>query len=145
MRLQDSKEDDVTLPSDSESIHSSVDDPDEIRFESLQREKHRNAVLEKEARVIGRSEFETIVRTFNPPRLKSTENVLKFWQDSKDLYPDLYPVAQIVLAVPGTEVSVERLFSQLRIILSPQRSRLNADIVNDILFLKSNYKHVVKD
>ena len=44
-----------------------------------------------------------------------------------------------ISALPVTQVSVERLFSAMRILLSDLRSRLKSDIVDAILFLKNNH------
>ena len=55
------------------------------------------------------------------------------------MYPeDLREVAALSVAMPPTQVSVERLFSSLKIFKSDRRSRLKEDILNALLFLKSN-------
>ncbi|KYN19991.1 hypothetical protein ALC57_07762 [Trachymyrmex cornetzi] len=77
---------------------------------------------------------------FQLPRLKSKENILQFWKKNRRSMPDLYKLASIVLAVPSTQVSVERLFSSLKYILSPLRSDLNENIINDILLIRANAK-----
>ncbi|KAK3931203.1 Zinc finger BED domain-containing protein 4 [Frankliniella fusca] len=64
--------------------------------------------------------------------------VLKFWEDKRLVWPELYELAMIVLAIPATQVSVERLFSALRFILRPQRFKLHSDRVDDIVFLHAN-------
>lgn len=56
-----------------------------------------------------------------------------------ELYPTIVkPVAQIVSSLPSTQVSVERLFSQLRLVLRENRANMSADLVDAILFLKMN-------
>ncbi len=50
--------------------------------------------------------------------------------------------ARALSALPVTQVSVERPFSALKIILSDTRSRLKADLVEAILFLRTNSKNV---
>ena len=72
------------------------------------------------------------------PRLDSKQNILEFWNKEKNNSPELYSLAQIALAVPPTQVSVERLFSSLKYVLSPLRYNLSDDIVNDILILRTN-------
>lgn len=115
------KDDDLqgASASDVESLSSSIDDPDEVRYELMQREKYKNKTRCSEAATVGVTEFDTLLRTFSPVRLKASESVLKFWQDNKNHYPDLFRIAVIVLAVPATQVSVERLFSQLQFVLDP--------------------------
>ena len=54
-------------------------------------------------------------------------------------YPEiLRGVCRIVAALPPTQVSVERLFSALRLILSHLRGNMKADVVEAILFLRTN-------
>ena len=55
------------------------------------------------------------------PRLNSRLSVLQFWQQKKFEYPELFKLSEIVLAVPMTQVSVERAFSGLRFVLSDLR------------------------
>ena len=40
-------------------------------------------------------------------------SAIEFWKRNKYNYPELYKLFEIVLAVPATQVSVERLFSAL--------------------------------
>ena len=83
-----------------------------------------------------------MLRLFNPPRLKASESILKFWERNKGTYPDLFRVAVVILSVPGTQVTVERLFSQLKFILNYLRNSLDADIIDDILLLKANFNNI---
>lgn len=43
---------------------------------------------------------------------------MDFWIENKSLHPELYELAMVVLAVPPTQVSVERSFFELKFILS---------------------------
>ena len=57
-------------------------------------------------------------------------------------YPDqLKPVAALLSAVPPTQVSVERLFSALKLLKSDLRSRVEEDLLNAMLFLRANSKN----
>ena len=57
------------------------------------------------------------------------------------LYPKIVQEAAIaVTALPSSQVSVERLFSALRIIKTDLRRRFKEDLVNFILFLRTNLK-----
>lgn len=57
------------------------------------------------------------------------------------MYPDtVKEVAATVSGLPATQVSVERLFSALRIIKSDLRGSLKEDTINAILFLRANWK-----
>ncbi|XP_067635447.1 uncharacterized protein [Eurosta solidaginis] len=51
---------------------------------------------------------------------------------------DLYKLAEVILAVPSSQVSVERGFSALSTILTKQRSRLSSNTINDLLMIKLN-------
>ncbi|CAK1591073.1 unnamed protein product [Parnassius mnemosyne] len=70
------------------------------------------------------------------PLLKSSESVLKFWEEKQLIYPQLYQLARVALSVPATQVSVERLFSALKFIVSNLRMNLKDDIIEDILFVR---------
>jgi bifunctional polynucleotide phosphatase/kinase len=58
-------------------------------------------------------------------RIPTTSNVLQYWDIIKLSDPELAEIAEIVLAAPATQVSVERSFSGLKLVLSPQRTNLS--------------------
>ena len=67
----------------------------------------------------------------------------KMKKDMVDLIKEEYPeplkeVSLLLLAMPVTQVSVERLFSALKIYKSDRRNRLKDDILNSLLILKTN-------
>ena len=72
------------------------------------------------------------------PRLDQRANILEYWHSRRITHPLLYALSKVALAVLATQVSVERLFSSLKFILSVQRSQLSEDLLNDILFLRAN-------
>ena len=56
-----------------------------------------------------------------------------------DMYPEMVrDVARVVTALPPTQVSVERLFSALKIIRSDLRTSMKGDLTEAILFLRTN-------
>ena len=71
------------------------------------------------------------------PRIDKKENILEYWD--KHECRELKDLANIVHAVPSTQVSVERLFSGLKFILNDYRSRLNHDILDDIMIVRTNF------
>ncbi|KYQ47162.1 hypothetical protein ALC60_13794 [Trachymyrmex zeteki] len=71
--------------------------------------------------------------------LKTKESILEFWENKKLTMPELYKLSKIILAAPATQVSVERLFSALKFILSLLRSNLSKELVNDILVVRCNH------
>lgn len=131
----------VDSASDNDGNCLTEEDQDEKLYERRMRHKHQEKLNREHISLTPACEFETICRTFNPTRVKVSENIIKWWSDHKNIYPDLYQVASVILVVPCTQVSVERLFSQLRYILDPLRNRLSEEVIDDILFLKSNIQH----
>lgn len=79
------------------------------------------------------------IDSYKDKSLDVEENALKYWEESKYKYPNLYNLSQIVLAIPCAQVSVERSFSALRIIMSDLRTNLSASTLNKLLFVKLNY------
>ncbi len=69
-------------------------------------------------------------------------NVLNYWNSSKSLYPNLARIAQRVLSIPATNTSVERLFSHSGNTVTNRRTRLDADKVNNLLFIKRNMRRL---
>ena len=54
------------------------------------------------------------------------------------LYPEIIRnVARTITAMPPTQVSVERLFSALRIIKSDLRASMKEDLTEAVLFLRT--------
>ena len=60
------------------------------------------------------------------------------WDVIKQLEEPLFTTAQILSAMPVTQVSVERLFSSMKFILSDQRSSMTQELLEAILFLRAN-------
>ncbi|KAM9307836.1 uncharacterized protein PAF06_011978 [Gastrophryne carolinensis] len=60
-------------------------------------------------------------------------------QQAINMYPEtVKDVARVVSALPPTQVSVERLFSALKIIRSDLRASMKEDLMEAILFLRTN-------
>ena len=56
-----------------------------------------------------------------------------------DAYPEfLKPACHIVNALPSTQVSFERMFSQLKLLLRENRCRMKTELADAILFLRMN-------
>ena len=60
------------------------------------------------------------------------------WDVIKQLEEPLLTTAQILSVMPVTQVSVERLFSSMKFILSDQRSSMTQELLEAILFLRAN-------
>lgn len=61
-----------------------------------------------------------------------------FGKKESIIKPELYKLAITVLAVPATQVSVERLFSGLKFILSPLRTNIGERILENQLLVRAN-------
>ena len=70
-------------------------------------------------------------------------NIIVWWNEMSEQYPTLSIAALDVISAPVTEVTVERLFSHLKLILSRHRSRLTIELFEVIMFLRIN-KHFEK-
>lgn len=73
-----------------------------------------------------------------------TLNIWDYWQSRKTTHPQLYEVASLIYAVPSNQVSVERAFSALRLVLSDQRTSLGEDTLETIMLLKLNFDLFLK-
>jgi len=73
-------------------------------------------------------------------RVDSRTSVLDFWEEKMTTFPLLYELSSIVLAAPGTQVLVERLFSSLKLILSDLRERLGSSNAQNILLVRNNFE-----
>lgn len=71
-------------------------------------------------------------------RLNSAENIFNYWQQKKSEDNELYILSQTVLAVPSSQVSVERAFSALGLILTQNRTKLTDTNLNNVLIVKLN-------
>lgn len=84
--------------------------------------------------------IETILKSYHikQNRLNHKTNILKFWKSIENIYPEIYVLAKIILSVPSTQVSVERLFSSLKFIFSPYRCNINFQNLEDQLLVRTN-------
>lgn len=81
-----------------------------------------------------------------------TESTEKFWfevhryTDASGVNPfqEVTELAVSILSLPHSNVEVERLFSQLNIVKSKLRNRLNTESVNALLAVRSGLKRVEK-
>ncbi|XP_051977288.1 uncharacterized protein LOC127639367 [Xyrauchen texanus] len=78
-------------------------------------------------------------------RLKRSECLFKYWASIAPTNPDLHKLAMNVIALPVTQVSLKRANSCLEYILSEPALSMNAQVLENILFLRLNkqYGHAV--
>ncbi|GBP01583.1 hypothetical protein EVAR_68583_1 [Eumeta japonica] len=78
----------------------------------------------------------------NKKRVPFETDVLKYWKNI-NFDEDISSIVKVVLAVPATQVSVERAFSALSLILTKWRSKLSSSTINNLLLTKLNYKEIM--
>lgn len=87
-----------------------------------------------------RERIDLEINNYAPDRIRDhTVNILTYWKIQSEKYPMLSKLAKIVHGVPATQVSVERSFSALKLILSNERNRLSSDNLENILMVKLNH------
>lgn len=77
------------------------------------------------------------------PLLDRKVDLLTFWSENKNTNPQLYKLAMIVLAIPMTQVSVERVFSAAEYVFSDLKGGMSSDLLQDILLIRCNGLHHV--
>jgi len=80
------------------------------------------------------------INNYCPKLINANEDVMQYWEDKKFSYPRLYQLAKVIHCVPATQVSVERAFSALKLVLSDLRCNLSPISLKQIMFLKLNNK-----
>lgn len=83
--------------------------------------------------------YELLMRKSEPIDSKATS--IEFWSRYKSVERDLYKVACVLNSAAPTQVSVERCFSALSIVLNPQRTNLTATNLNNIMVVGMNKDH----
>ncbi|CAI5678562.1 zinc finger BED domain-containing protein 4-like [Oreochromis niloticus] len=85
------------------------------------------------------------VQTYlSEPTIQRSDNPLLYWQVNKLRFPTLVSTAAKFLCAPTTSIESERLFSTASIIINERRSRLTAEKVEMLIFLKKNLPLMLK-
>lgn len=71
-------------------------------------------------------------------KVRSISDLLQWWEDKKNIFPNLYKIARYIHAIPASSASAERIFSTAGRMCS-NRPNLRSEMMDEILFLKSNY------
>lgn len=72
------------------------------------------------------------------PLLHHGTSILKFWEEQKNNYKEIYEVALIILSIPPSQATVERSFSQFSFVFDCRRSRISSKLLEEILIIKLN-------
>lgn len=73
----------------------------------------------------------------NQPTIPLHENVFKFWNVHRTMYPHISKIAEPYLSLVATSVPSERLFSKAGNIMTNKRNRLKGEKLQHLLFLGS--------
>ena len=77
-------------------------------------------------------------REFRAQTVPGSANVLRFWDNNRDVFPRLYAITRKIFCVPATTAGVERLFSISGFILSAGRMNLTDQHFEDQVFTHCN-------
>ena len=72
------------------------------------------------------------------------QNVLKWWAENSEIFPNLAVIARNALSVMSTSAASERNFRLAGHLVSERRTNLNSTTVNDVLFINSAIRNVSK-
>lgn len=64
--------------------------------------------------------------------------IIRYWKQRKFTNAGMYRIAMALLSIPSTQVTVERLFSQLKLVITDSRTRLKGKTIMDVMLLKAN-------
>jgi hypothetical protein len=88
-----------------------------------------------------KDEFQHYFDVIELPALEEN-NPYSWWLTNKNQYPVLHKLAMKYLPIPATSVPSERLFSDAKNLITPQRTRLSSFIINQLMFLKRNREFI---
>ncbi|XP_065093091.1 uncharacterized protein LOC135713785 [Ochlerotatus camptorhynchus] len=71
-------------------------------------------------------------------RLPSSTDILKYWEARRYDDEQIYDLAMIALSASATEVSVERCFSGIKLLLEQHRLRMSPSMLNDLMIIRFN-------
>lgn len=78
------------------------------------------------------------IEAFKPKKEDVDSDILMYWYERRYTIPYLKQLVYSLHSVPATQVSVERAFSALRLILDDQRCNLSEENLKSIMFVKLN-------
>nr|CAI5869257.1 unnamed protein product [Callosobruchus analis] len=72
--------------------------------------------------------------------LPRSSDPLVWWEENKELFPNVFQIMKRRLGIPATSVPCERVFSKKGQIITDRRSRLSAEKRSKLIFLIFNMK-----
>ena len=70
----------------------------------------------------------------------TSDDMLGYWKVKANSWPSLAAVARVILAIPATETSSERVFSLAGRTIEDRRTQLNVETIDDLIFLHGLHK-----
>lgn len=132
-QLQNASDEDATPASDPENDENNESNSE---LEKYMRKFGRRVASQKTSNTTNiRS---TLKLFYQSPRVSPETDMANYWKEKQSLYPEIFELYNVVMGVPITQVSVERLFSSLKFILSPLRYNLSTELLDAILFIRNN-------
>ncbi len=116
---------------------------DELRTAMLEKMTGGKPPVEESSQAV--NELRTYLGMIITPEEKKKLDVFKWWKVHQEMFPHLSNMAKLYLSIPATSASSERLWSKVGLILSKLRTRLGATKLNQLMFIKSNYRLVFSD
>jgi len=118
------------------------DDGSEDEYEELQRQNSLATIFTAECAEYNRKII-SIIRNYPDYSMELMKlDPLIFWKENHMDFPNIWRIAQVILAIPAMSASCERMFSGLKQIITPQRSQLNDEIAGNLIlsYMRSKQK-----
>lgn len=79
------------------------------------------------------NEIEAILKSFDNQRQPMNISILNFWREKREIESELFKIASAVYTILPTQSSVERAFSAFALVLTPHRTRMRDETLQNIL------------
>ena len=93
------------------------------------------------------ADMDALITNFirSTPKMSIRDSILNFWakEEHAHRHTVLCSLAKLILAIPGTQVTVERLFSQ-KFVLSDLRMKMGAETLFNVMLIRANPKIIFK-
>lgn len=94
------------------------------------------ALLEEECQVDLKLKLLDLANT--KMRLPVNTDIVKYWESRRYEDPQMYELAMIALSASATQVSVERCFSAIKLLLEQHRLRMSPKMLDDLMTIRFN-------
>lgn len=89
--------------------------------------------------------IKNILNDFIGEELPLTASILPYWNSKIETNPELYKLASVLMAIPPTQTTVERVFSALALVLTSHRTRLGDQTLENILLVRLNHDLLINN